>query len=321
MNISGEMMEEDQLPGALEEIYNLSNPIKCKFIRGSFNDHYSIDTNGSKFILRVYKNKKSYIRNITDIRFELDFLEYLHSSGIPVAYPIRSIKNETLNTVFCKNELRYIALFDYAEGSQIDNINISDAKIFGKLVATLHKRADQFKSEHSRFKIDQGYLINEPLETLEKYIGTLKLSDISFFKTRANLMHEHFDQLPSTNEAFGLIHGDLNPSNVHYCPEHGFKIFDFDHCAYGWRIHDLAVIRLCFDNNTYKAILNGYKSVRPLSSIEEKSIDMYSDVLLLRKSKDILDMLEVNTNSKEEKTEVVIKAIETLRMLNDRSLN
>jgi Ser/Thr protein kinase RdoA (MazF antagonist) len=321
MIISGEMMEEDQLLDALEEIYNLSRPIKCKFLRTSFNDHYSIDANGSKFILRIYKNKKSNIRNITDIRFELDFLEYLHSNGVSVAFPIRSIKNETLNTVLCKNELRYIALFDHAEGSHIGNINLSDAMFFGKLVASLHKKADGFKSEHSRIKIDQGYLIREPLETLKKYIGTLNLSDITFFNTRANLMYEQFNQLPSTNEAFGLIHGDLNPSNVHYSPVHGFKIFDFDHCAYGWRIHDLAVIRLCFDNSVYKAVLNGYQSVRPLSSIEEKSIDMYSDVLLIRKSKDILDMLEVNKNSIEEKTKVVIKAIETLRILNNKSFS
>ncbi|MCJ8012210.1 phosphotransferase [Paenibacillus sp. KQZ6P-2] len=320
MNINGDLIEQDQLHCALEEIYNLSRPIQCNFLRGSFNDHYSIDANGSRFVLRLYKHKKSQIRTNTDVRFELDFLEFLHSQGVPVAFPIRSIKNESLNTVYFNNELRYIALFHHAEGSQIGDINLSDAKIFGKIVAALHKKADQFKSEYSRIKMDQYYLIKEPLEVLEKYIRTLKLSDISFFKTCANFMLERINQLPITSEVFGLIHGDLNPSNIHYSPEHGFKIFDFDHCAYGWRIHDLAVIRLCFDYSTYESILNGYQSVRPLSSIEEKSIDVYSDVLLLRKSKDILDMLEVNKNSKEEKTTVVINAIETLRILNERLL-
>ncbi|MGF7036442.1 Ser/Thr protein kinase RdoA (MazF antagonist) [Paenibacillus mucilaginosus] len=321
MKINSGMMEEEQLLVTLKETYNLSRPIKCKFLRGSFNDHFSVDANGSRFVLRVYKNKKSHIRNIADMRFELDFLEYLHTKGIPVAFPIRSIKNETLNAVPYNNELRYVALFNHAEGIQIGQINLSDAKTFGNIVAALHKKADQFKSEFSRINMDQDYLIKEPLEILEKYIKVLKLPDISFFKTRANLMLERINQLPITNGAYGLIHGDLNPSNVHYSPEHGFKIFDFDHCAYGWRIHDLAVLRLCFDNTTYKVILHGYQSVRMLSAIEEKSIDVYSDVLLLRKTKDILDMLEVNGSSNEEKTKVVVNAIETLRILNDKSFS
>jgi Ser/Thr protein kinase RdoA (MazF antagonist) len=321
VDINGELMEEDELLVALEATYNLSRPIKCKFLRGSFNDHFSVDANGSRFVLRLYKNNKSHIRNIADIRFELDFLEYLHTKGIPVAFPIRSIKNETLNTVTYKNEPRYVVLFNHAEGSQIDNIKLSNAKTLGNIVAALHKKADLFNSEFSRINMDQEYLINEPLENLEKYITSFKLSDISFFKTRADLMLERINQLPITKEAYGLIHGDLNPSNVHYSPEHGFKIFDFDHCAYGWRIHDLAVLRLCFDNTTYKAILHGYQSVRLLCSIEEKSIDVYSEVLLIRKSKDILDILEVNGASKEEKTKVVLKAIETLRILNKRALH
>ncbi|MDQ0888779.1 Ser/Thr protein kinase RdoA (MazF antagonist) [Paenibacillus sp. V4I9] len=156
---------------------------------------------------------------------------------------------------------------------------------------------------------------------MEKYIGILKLSDISFFKTRSKLMHEHLSQLPSGNEAFGLIHGDLNLSNVHYSPEHGFKIFDFDHCAYGWRIHDLAVTKLCFNQRIYNQILEGYQLIRPLSLLEEKSIDIYSDVLLLRKSKDILDMMKSEGSPEEQIRGVVTNAIDTLNMLFERPFN
>ncbi|MGQ5393477.1 phosphotransferase [Paenibacillus sp. M.A.Huq-84] len=315
------MTDEERILCALEDIYNLSRPIKCKFLRGSFNDHYSIHSNGKKFILRIYRNKKSYIQDTTDLRFELDFLEFLHKNGLPVASPILSIKNENLNTILYSNELRYIALFHYAEGNQIGNMNIREATIFGNVIANLHKRANHFKSEYTRYKISPTYLIKEPLKSLEKYSQTLDLPEISFFNIRANLLFEHFNQLPLANEAFGLIHGDLNPSNVHYSQEHGFTIFDFDHCAYGWRIHDLAVTKNCFDDNTYKAILEGYQSIRPLSLNEKINIDLYSDVLLLRKSKDILDMLETNESSEEDKRKVVLYTIQTLRVLMDRYLN
>lgn len=324
MTVTNEMISEEKILFALEELYCLPRPLECTFLRRSFNDHYSVNSRERKLILRIYRNKKKYIQDITDLRFELDLLEFLHSNGISVASPIRNENNENLSTIIYKNELRYIALFNYAEGNQIEDVNVWDAKSFGKLVANLHVQSNHFKSNFSRYKIDPHYLIKEPLRNLEKYIQTLEPWGYPIylgFNKRANLLFEKLKQLPLTNGAYGIIHGDLNPSNIHFSKKHGFTIFDFDHCAYGWRIHDLAVTRLCFNDNIFNEILDGYQSVHSLSLSEVKSIDLYSDVLLLRKSKDILDMLEVNRGSEKDRRKVISNAIVTMGLLIDKPLN
>ena len=110
---------------------------------------------------------------------------------------------------------------------------------------------------------------------------------------------------------FGIIHGDLNPSNIHYSNSQGFTFFDFDHSAFGWRIHDLSVIKLCFPKDFFEAVLEGYTSIRTLQKIEINSIQFYSDILLIRKFKDILDM-GVFKNNSDEKKKFISDAVDTI---------
>jgi hypothetical protein len=75
MQVSNSIIEETTLETSLSNFYDLPEPISCKFIRRSFNDHYIVVAGSKQFILRVYLNNKSYISCINDIHFELDFLE------------------------------------------------------------------------------------------------------------------------------------------------------------------------------------------------------------------------------------------------------
>jgi len=156
-------------------------------------------------------------------------------------------------------------MFTFAEGVPIKTtLEKNLAMRFGEIIADLHKKFNEFKSEHQRYKIDIDYLISEPIKMLQVYSNKHGLENLNFFEPYIKYLYSQLRELPVNNEAYGIIHDDLNPSNIHIDNSGNITVFDFDHCAYGWRIHDLAVIKLCYDKNTYEAILKGYINRRKL---------------------------------------------------------
>jgi len=110
--------------------------------------------------LRLYRNDW---RSLDDIRFELDLLDHLHSSGCAVAYPLATT-NGTLHTSISYPEgSRQAALFSYAQGNAPGTeLSPPQTQILGKTVAQIHVTADQFSPTGTRQEMDLEY------ETLQK---------------------------------------------------------------------------------------------------------------------------------------------------------
>ncbi len=49
-----------------------------------------------------------------------------------------------------------------------------------------------------------------------------------------------FSHITPTTDDYGLVHGDLNPTNFHV-NDGQLILFDFDDCAYNWFINDIAI--------------------------------------------------------------------------------
>ncbi len=316
------IVDNDSLKDIIVNSYDISEPFDCKFIRRSFNDHYLIQTKNDRYILRVYLNDKYYINDINDFNFELELLSFFASKNVPVSYPIRNKDELFLTRFLYNNETRFITVFSFAEGFQINTSLESNLAIrFGENIADLHKVSNEFKSEHDRYKIDLNYLINEPIEMLQQYCSKHKLDNLNFFIPYAKYLYSQLQELPVNSESYGIIHGDLNPSNIHLNDNGNITIFDFDHCAYGWRIHDLAVIKLCYAKNTYEAILDGYTSKNSLSKTEKRLIELYAKTLTIRKYKDVLSMLKISNNdisNNFNEREFISSAIDTLHNLMEK---
>lgn len=63
----------------------------------------------------------------------------------------------------------------------------------------------------------------------------------------------------------------------------------------------------------YSKVLEGYEFIRPLEEIEKKSIKLYSDILVIRKYRDIFNMLEITGEESEKKELVARNAFHTLK--------
>ena len=82
---------------------------------------------------------------------------------------------------------------------------------------------------------------------------------------------------------FSLIHADFTPDNIIY-DGHDLAVIDFDDCAFGWHLYDIAsaLVECLFDEDfeaLQDAFLEAYGRCRGLSS---RDTDMLPDFLLVR---------------------------------------
>lgn len=308
------ILKEETIEAALASLYDLEGPFSCQFLRRSFNDHYMVNAGDKKYILRVYLNKKSYIHNLENIHFELDFLTYLHSKNVPAIPPLINKNNQKLCSIRLKNEIRHVALFPFAKGKPIEpDLTEDQALTIGEVIGKMHGESNAFRSEFSRYCLNDRELIAEPLNQIEVYTRLLGLGNLDFYRDAAGKLMEGLNRLPKDQETFGLIHGDPNPSNLYFSKTNGFSLFDFDHCGFGYRIHDLAVVKLCYPEDVYDSVVKGYERIRTLHKNEKEFIPLYADILLVKKFSDILNMLEVTGVDEATKKLIASRAMETLK--------
>lgn len=266
------VLAPDELLARALPRYDLMPPVEVELIRRGFNDHYLVSAGGGKLVLRVYLNGKYYIRGPEDLAFELELLAFLRGRGLPVAAPVASRSGKLLEALEADGITRHLALFEFAHGEEVRGkaIEPATARRLGEIVAGLHRAADDFASGRppGRYRLDAGFLVDRPLAVLRGVYG----DRAAFLEPFAARLRERLSTLPTEGGAFGLIHGDLHSGNLYRTPEGGITVFDFDHCAYGWRAYDLVPLWMSLGRGEraaeWEALIEGYRSVRDLGDAE-----------------------------------------------------
>lgn len=286
MNI---LLEPATVLELVSEHYDLPQPQSCHFIRRGFNDHYEITAGETRYIFRVYLNGKYYIESADAFRFELDLLEYLHEQNVQVAYPLPQKDGTLLGWTSANSDRRAFALFVYAPGETVEELpSVAQSLELGRTVASLHVAANTFTSPHERYHLDLEYLVEQPLRLIEQQDdremqGTLDALPV-------DKLVDAVKKFDASGDQYGIIHGDLHPGNLHFQGER-VTLFDFDHCAYGWRAYDLATV-FSLPNEQREAFFRGYESLRPLSDEERALLPVFAQ---LRTLWDIGDVLATET--------------------------
>ena len=266
-------VESHALMPFLSDRYGMSAAVSCSFIRRGGNDHYMVEDRGRRYVLRLYLNGKYFIRSADDFRFELDLIRFLLEQGLPVAAPVADVDGQSLIRFEADRTTRLAALFEFAQGQDIwETMDEGHARELGSTVAALHLAMDRFTSEHTRYHLDLDFLLGEPMRLLEAHPAYRGKESLTFLRGFADDWSERLREIPGSRGAYGLIHGDLGWHNIHYHPDMGMKIFDFDLCGYGWRAFDLALVKLQFDDHHWDTFVDAYDSVRPMSVAESESI-------------------------------------------------
>jgi Ser/Thr protein kinase RdoA (MazF antagonist) len=257
--------------------YDIDVPTEGKLISPKMNDTYQVKTKDKKYILRVYR---AGWRSLSDILYEFDVLLHLNRLGIAVSIPLPRKDGTLTSTVTALEGLRYIALFTYAPGTELNyDSEAEDASYqYGTTVAAIHTATETFHSHHPRFSLDLAHLLDAPLRALQPLVAD-RAEDWEFLQALAQKLRGHMGQIPIEELEQGFCHGDSHGWNVH-TENQTVTAFDFDCCGQGWRAYDLAVFRWGArlrgkENERWPPFLRGYQAVRPISDIDIAAIPYF----------------------------------------------
>ena len=258
--------------------YALADPSDCQFFRMGLNDTYLLKTNGTSYILRVYRRGW---RSLSEIQYELDVLLFLQTAGIEVSVPIQRKDGGFIETIHAPEGERYMVLFTYAPGREpsYESKDAEAAYAYGTLAAQIHTATETFQSPHQRMPLDLEHLIDTPLRSIEPML-TPRSEDWRYLQTLTQKLRRQVMELPLSSLEQGFCHGDLHWGNARVQADHMLTVFDFDCCGVGWRAYDLAVFRWAArlrkkEQDQWPAFLRGYREVRTIHEREIQAIPYF----------------------------------------------
>jgi Ser/Thr protein kinase RdoA (MazF antagonist) len=267
------MLSGDALGKLIEETFDIGSVVKCQILSRGLNDTYIVATANNQYVLRVYRTPW---RSHSDVKYEVDVLEYLAQHGVSVSSPIRNRDGELANAVTAPEGVRQVALFTYADGTR-GRLDPNVSHEYGRTLAQMHNVTDGFSPACSRPPLDRRHLIDEPVgiftPAMVEYGG-----DVAYVHAWARTLR---DCIAVEGLDFGFCHGDFHDWNAHWNGSM-LTIFDFDCCGPGYRMYDLAVFlwnlkinyKGCEAEN-WAPFLDGYRTVRPLADRELQAIPWF----------------------------------------------
>ncbi len=176
------------------------------------------------------------------------------------------------------------ALFDWVEGEAAPSATITLAQVesAGVFLATLHNHAQGFQPPpgFERPRLDWEGLFGEESPYNPGAGAQLFTADhLAVFEAVAEQVRVVMQTLGQDAEHFGLIHADFIAKNMLFQGETVCAL-DFDSCAYGYYLYDLAPPLLQWSSEPHYAALKdalwaGYTAVRPLPAQHRAAVETF----------------------------------------------
>lgn len=229
---------------------------------------YRVERGGQQAVVRVHwPGRKSQAR----VESELALLTHLADGGIHVPRPLAEAVRVTLtaNTpAICT-----LVAWQTGESVPVDRFTPQHAELAGRAIAALHAAARTFAPpagfDRPTLDIDGLFGVNSPYQPdAAGQALLLPIRDVLDAVTaRAAAV---FARQRTSGAAMQLIHADLKPDNLLFDADRvGF--LDFDDCAWGWPLYDLAPMLLFLRTNPQYAAIKaalwqGFSGGRPLDA-------------------------------------------------------
>ena len=258
---------------------------KVSCINFEFNATFSVETDsGTKYALRININST---RTVENMKGEIEWVRYLNrTSGIHTPTPIAALNDQFIISGFHNDSQQtlFAVMYSWLEGEELgDEPTLSQLHEVGKAIAILHQESSDFA-----LSADAALpTFNDFFWGTEDYLFSDKSKLSNSDRALIQEAHDHIMKL--TNELYSnspvhIIHADFHGWNLMW-NEGQLSIFDFDDCGFGIEAQDLAVVLYYLDTPEQDvALLNGYKSIRPLpqySDIAMKALLLQRRLLLL----------------------------------------
>ncbi len=257
--------------------YCIDNPRQCIFWERGSNDTYQIKCDKAVYFLRLYRSG-AFPREATE--FEAEVLHYLHQQGFPVAYPIARKSGGFISEVAAYEGTRYVLVTAVAEGQSVDYESLDNCRLVGESLAQFHLASNWFKTARTRTPLNTEGLLDNSMPLIREHF--VESPDaLRDFEEIAQSAREAVLAVPEDDLNTGICHGDFHGGNLH-CHEGKITHFDFEECAFGYRVYDLATFKWDVgvgDDDApakrWSAFLEGYESCRRLSESERSLVNTF----------------------------------------------
>jgi Ser/Thr protein kinase RdoA (MazF antagonist) len=204
-------------------------------ISDSPNHVYSFLESGRRRYLRL---TSSHDRTKAQIEAELDFIAYLHQSGIDVILPMSSKAGRLIEKIPVTSSSLFACVFNEAQGERFrydsTKLNRDHFRLRGRVLGRIHALSRTYVPSGSvrRFAWNEDSLLLQADKFLPK-------SDAIVWR-EYHAIRERLRYYPKSSQTYGLIHGDFGDTNYRHQYDR-LNIFDFNDCCYHWFVYDLAI--------------------------------------------------------------------------------
>jgi Ser/Thr protein kinase RdoA (MazF antagonist) len=238
---------------------------------GGYNDNVFEVGRDEKYIIKILEQA---VTPESSLRSELELIDFLHNQGIRVPKP--RLLNGT-DYVMPINDLWYLVAFEKVNGTQVgpDKKELWDLPLFrtwGEEMGKLHFFSRFYKANNDRPKWLQNPVILSS-EFMQHLTPQIKQLWVRYKK--------ELEGMPSTQDEFGLVHGDFHFGNLLVTGSE-ITLIDFGDSEYHWFAYDIAVAvyhaalsvnktnRDAFAKSFFGSFMEGYNRWNPNTFINEK---------------------------------------------------
>lgn len=245
--------------------YGLGELISYEYIkRGTVQDNIMLISNSQRCVLKYYKS-----RSIPYVEFETKLIEYLNVNTYCCP---KILQNKEGKLLGYKNEKAF-TLYQYVEGEHLETFSRSQFHQLIQKIAELHLLTSDLQIEgyEHRWNYDIDFCKSYIDENLSDYKEEGLARKIEWLYDVVDKV-----ELP-TNLVKGIVHGDLDKSNIFFKEDKIESIIDFDDANYSYLLFDIiCLIDSHCDSfldesyfETARIVIGNYDKIRKLSQLEK----------------------------------------------------
>jgi Ser/Thr protein kinase RdoA (MazF antagonist) len=277
---------------------------------------------GEQYALRLHRpdNKRPEW-----IRSELMWLSAIRQHTVlQVPQPVKTVKGDWLTESFVEglDKPMMCVLLGWLEGTfyEAEALTPDQMRLAGVFLAALHQFSATYvpPQDFIRPRLDWEGLFGEDSPYNPGNGARIFTPEQRAIFTEVDArVRVVMDELGQGGQTFGLIHADYLPQNILFSQQ-GAGAIDFDECAWGYYLYDLAPALWEFKlgSNSYDlmrdALLSGYSSRRPLAARDAGYLEAFIAARHLASCRWQAGHLD-NPRLREEATEVIARRTEGLK--------
>ena len=222
--------------------------------------------------------RKTY-RDVDDVAYELDFLDFLRQRGFPASVGIHGHDGRLYFKVQSPEGPRAVALYDWAPGKKFGDVLSEDtAERIGARFAEMHLLGLDYAGDHT-FSTAEAVNFDINMPALLDFVYD-RPDDLHDYAVIAERLTERLIAIQGENVPLGVCHRDFHPSNVHVDETGRITLLDFDAAGEDYLMQD--VKNFVWGNLFYgfsptigEAFERGYQTVRPFTEDEVRHGELF----------------------------------------------